>query len=189
MLDPKGLAAEITTIHTLGPSGTNCERAAEEWFNRGGIKGKIRLYPSLEVAAEAAMEDPHGGLLGCVVYPDLHTLVFSSLDRLELVDCFVMPTYNMVLAARADATRPLECVATHPAPQHLVPKAVRERRFVDSNAQAAIDCARGLTDGCITTSFAAEEHSLVLLEDFGAVPMGFTIHVPSKKAVTAGGAT
>lgn len=167
----------ITTIHTLGPSGTNCEKAAYEWFAKNEIVGNVILYPTLETAVEKMPKTTEDALLGCVVYPDLHTLVFSNLHQIELAECFVMPTFNMVLASR-NGVLPAR-VATHPAPQQLVPNGC-EKVFVNSNTQAAIDCASGLVEGCITTLVAAQQRDLAVVQDHGPVPMGFSIHVAKR---------
>ncbi|MEU9303424.1 bacilysin biosynthesis protein BacA [Streptomyces sp. NPDC048269] len=163
----------IRYVHTLGPQGTNLEAAAHEWLHRRGIDGKIELHASLEAALDAVPDDGEHALAACAVYPDLHTLTFGNLHRLRMVDSFIMPTHNMVLAsAGADDPR---TVSTHPAPVGLV-SAHAESRLVLSNSQAAIDCAAGRTEGCITTIVAAERHGLRVLRDFGPVPMVFTIH-------------
>jgi hypothetical protein len=49
--------------------------------------------------------------------------------------------------------------------------------LVASNARAALDCASGQVDGCITTLPAMESNGLELLRDFGPVAMAFTVHV------------
>ena len=85
----------------------------------------------------------------------------------------------MVLAARNDVEI-ITSVASHPAPIGLVPESISDLRVVDSNSQAAIDCASGLVDGCITTIVAAQKHNLRIISDFGPVPMGFTIHAQIK---------
>ena len=177
---PRSFRDEISALYTLGPTGTNCERAAREWFAREGRRGERCLHPTLETAVEMMQANPSAALLACVVYPDLHALVFSNLHRLELVDCFIMPTYNMVLAARPDV-EVIKSVATHPAPAGLVPDAIPEHRFVNSNTQAAIDCASGLTDACITTIVTVGRHGLRIVQDFGPVPMGFTVHAQIKQ--------
>lgn len=176
--------ARITTIHTLGPTGTNCESAAYEWFRRRRRKGKVILYATLEQAVKEMPKEPEHALLGCVVYPDLHTLVFSNLKSMVLAECFVFPTFNMLLASR-DGKMP-QSVASHPAPQHLIPEGC-EVRLVTSNVQAAIVCARGGTDGCITTAPAAEHYGLHVVRDHGPLNMGFTIHIsnPQKWAEDA----
>lgn len=163
---------DIRVLHTLGPSGTNLESAAHEWFRRRGFDGEVVLHDSLENALADVPATGEHALVACAVYPDLHTLTFSNLDRLTMVDSFLLPTHNMVWASRTDTPR---SAATHPAPSGLVPDDV-ERRIVLSNAQAAIDCAQGITDACITTIVAARAHDLPVLRDFGPVPMVFTIH-------------
>jgi prephenate dehydratase len=163
----------IRYVHTLGPQGTNLETAAHEWLHRRGIDGKVELHASLEAALDAVPDDGEHALAACAVYPALHTLTFGNLHRLHMVDSFIMPTHSMVLAS-AGADNP-RTVSTHPAPVGLV-SVEAESRLVLSNSQAAIDCAAGRTEGCITTIVAAERHGLRVLRDFGPVPMVFTIH-------------
>lgn len=170
------MLAEVRTLHTLGPADTNCEGAAHFWFDRHHGRGDVKLYPTLETALEAMPQASGHALLACAVYPELHTLVFSNLHRLAMADTFVMPTFEMVLASR-DGRAP-SVVATHPAPQSLVPAGM-QRVLVNSNAQAAIDCAEGHVDGCITTAKAAAARGLEIVTNHGAVPMVFTIHVPT----------
>ncbi len=167
--------SKVAVLHTLGPTGTNCEAAAHAWFNRQRNVGRVELHATLEQAVEHMPEDDTHALLGCVVYPDLHTIVFSNLGRLALADCFVFPTFNMLLARRPDVVH-VRSVASHPAPRHLVPAGL-EVLLVNSNAQAALDCANGIVDACITTLPAAQRHGLQIVSDHGPVPMGFTIHV------------
>lgn len=163
----------IRHVHTLGPHGTNLETAAHEWLRRRGTTGTVELHASLEDALEAVPHDGEHALVACAVYPALHTLTFGNLHRLHMVDSFIMPTHNMVLASMGtDAPR---TISTHPAPIGLVPREAKPR-LVLSNSQAAIDCAADLSEGCITTLVAAERHGMRILRDFGPVPMVFTIH-------------
>ena len=167
--------AELRSLHTLGPTGTNCEAAAHYWFDLNNIEGDVILHDTLE-AGVATLRDSDAAdqaVLGCIVYPELHTLVFSNLTWLKLVDCFIMPTFNMVLARKPgdELTR----IATHPAPQGLVPEGC-ERILVTSNSVAAARCASGTVDGCVTTLVAARNHGLEVVRDYGPVPMGFSIH-------------
>ncbi len=106
----------IDTIHTLGPTGTNCESAAHWWLKKKNPNGSVVLHPTLE-AAVSALDGSNSALLACIVYPDLHTLVFSNLDTIALEDIFIYPTHNMVLASRTGAWPAV--VSTHPAPQCL----------------------------------------------------------------------
>ena len=181
-------ARGVTSLHTLGPAGTNCELAARRWFDGRG-RGDVVLYPTLEAAAAGALATPGGALLAPAAYPDLHTLMYSHVDDLTLADSLVMATHRMVLARRPGADR-LSTVASHPAPVALV-SAGMVVSLVASNSQAASDCAEGLVDACITTEAAMSAHGLELVRDFGTVSMAFTIHVRAadgtarQRAVTA----
>lgn len=175
MKEPLLQLKSVRIIHTLGPCGTNCEAAARYWLSQNCLRGKVKLYSTLEQAVDVMPYKRGHALLGCAVYPDLHTLVFSNINRLAIADAFVMPTFAMVLASR-DGTHP-RVAATHPAPQQLVPSNVT-KVFVSSNAEAALACAEKRVDGCITTVRAAELHELVVIHNYGEVPMVFTVHVP-----------
>lgn len=83
----------------------------------------------------------------------------------------------MVLAARV-AIEPSKdtLIASHPAPADLAQVYSNNTRLVDSNAKAAVDCSLGKVDCCITTLKAAESNNLIVIKDFGEVPMCFTVH-------------
>jgi prephenate dehydratase len=171
----------MLTIHTLGPAGTNCERAAEEYLNRIKQDGTIQLHPTLEAAvAEMMKSEDESVLLGCVVYPKLHEIVFQNLLRLKITECFVIDTHEMVFASNKDRLEDVASVCTHPAPEHLVGlvPGLSPRRVVqcNSNAEASRLCAENVHDGCITTSVAARGNRLIIHKNFGPVPMGFSIH-------------
>lgn len=167
----------ISVIHTLGPSGTNLEMAANHWFSARDREADVRLHSSLESAIPGLSDDGHEAVLACAVYPDLHSLVFENLGRLAMVDSFILPTYDMVFATRADTTE-VASVVSHPAPQSLVRRVDADCKvtLVLSNSQAAKDCASGAADGCVTTSKAAADNGLVIRRSFGPVPMVYTLH-------------
>ena len=165
----------MSSLHTLGPAGTNCELAAQEWFVGQYRAGTVVLHDTLEEAAAAAVRTPGAALMAPVAYPRLHSLIYAHLGELELADSLITMTHNMVLARRPGAEE-LRSVACHPAPEQLVPAGCVVQ-LVSSNAQAAVDCAVGRADACITTSPAMKANGLELVRDFGPVAMGFTVHV------------
>lgn len=167
----------ITALHTLGPADTNSEHAARVWLRARGIDdpAAVRLFPTIEEGIEALPPDPSVGLLACVVYPDLHQVVFRNLRRLRIVDCIVVDTHDMVLAARHGDAVAFRRVASHPAPVALLPDGA-EHVPATSNVTAAIACAGGAVDACITTAPAAATQGLRVVQNFGPVPMGFSVH-------------
>lgn len=167
------MGRNIRIIHTLGPKGTNCEKAAKSWFESNKMCGDIRLHPTLEEAVDYVKNDEESALLSCVVYPDLHKLVFDNINSIEFVECFVVNTFPMVLAAKM-TEHPLT-ISTHPAPENLIPPD-RVIIYSTSNAQAALDCIAGKAEGCITTERCAKELDLKIIKNFGELPMGFALH-------------
>jgi hypothetical protein len=163
----------IKTIHTLGPQGTNLGAASEYWFERRGCHGDVILHNTVENAIEVMPVDPSHALMTCAVYPYLHNVVFGNLDRLQFVDTLLWVTDGMVLATRN--AEPITTVATHPAPQCLVPDGFK-KVITTSNAMAAHQCALGEVDGCITTRAAALDNGLRIIEDHGPIPMAYTLH-------------
>ncbi|WP_244964640.1 hypothetical protein [Pantoea stewartii] len=97
---------------------------------------------------------------------------------MEIKDSFIMPTWNMVLAVKDKNTSLTKesTISSHPAPAHLASLYSEHVKLVNSNVQAALECANDNTVGCITTLKAVQENGLHIIEDFGEVPMCFTIH-------------
>lgn len=172
----------MITVHTLGPTGTNCEKAAHLWLKNNGHDGAVKLHQTLEDAVKHMLTSDQGDvLLGCIVYPHLHHLVFNNLNNLKLVDCFVMDTHNMVFASKKAELEEIKIVGSHPAPQdliHKVPGLNKELsiKLLNSNSEAARQCEVDAVDACISTNISAQSSGLTVLADFGPVPMGFSIH-------------
>ena len=173
---PHPALGRIATLHTLGPPGTNCELAAHRWFDRVGTSGGVLLYPTLEAAADRVVESSTGALIACAAYPELHTLIYSRLGRLTMIDCMMTPTHNMVIARRRGA-RCLDSIAVHHAPAALVPDTFATRLPATSNSAAARCCRSGTADACITTMPAAVREGLEITHDFGPIVLGFSVHV------------
>ncbi|MBL1278537.1 MAG: hypothetical protein COB30_020885 [Ectothiorhodospiraceae bacterium] len=162
------------TIHTLGPLGTNCEMAAKLWANNNYINAELKLYDTLE-NAQKMVKDKGDYLLACIVYPDLHNLVFKNLKDMKLIDCFVMNTYEMVLAS-ANGVQDIKRVVSHPAPISLIESKFENIYTTSSNSNAAILTKQGKYDACITTIEAANKHDLSVVKSFGEIEMGFSVH-------------
>lgn len=168
----------VSEIHTLGPIGTNCERAALVWATRSCPQASVHLHDTMEAAADWVTSRQGAVLLSVVAYPNLHLIIYSHIEELQLIDVFIMNTDEMVLASATGDT-PVLCSA-HPATDKLIPIGI-ERKFVSSNATAAAECANGSTDGCLTIICMAQKYGLKVIQNFGPVPMGFTIHGPVEK--------
>ncbi|GGY43945.1 bacilysin biosynthesis protein BacA [Streptomyces omiyaensis] len=173
--DREAVLSRVTVIHTLGPSGTNLEKAAHHWLAERGTAGTVVLHAEVEDGLDAMAFDRTEAILACAVYPRLHDLVFRNLHRLEMADSFILDTHDMVLAGRPDHAA-VSTIVSHPAPSSLVAER-GEITLTSSNSRAAALCASGQYDACVTTGPAAAAEGLRLIENFGPVPMIFTLHI------------
>ncbi|MEO9825308.1 MAG: prephenate dehydratase [Paracoccaceae bacterium] len=167
----------VKCIHTLGPAGTNCEKAALKWASLKCGNAALSLHDTMEQAATQVVTCGCSVLLSVVAYPQLHSLIYEHISDLGMLDVFIMKTDDMVLTS-VTGKMPTLCL-THPAPEKLLPPDMK-RIYAASNAHAAEEVAAGRGDGCITTSAAAKKHGLQIVQAYGQVPMGFTIHGPLK---------
>lgn len=167
----------MSYIYTLGPTMTNCEKAAIEWNKKTNSNAEIILFDTLEDACYEMQQkkDENIVLMSCIVYPKLFELVFNNLTNMEFQELYLTDTYPMVLATK-DPKAPIYKVASHPAPSPLLKDTNYEVHLANSNADAALLCINGVTDACITTGRCVEEHSLQIIKDFGAIKMGFALH-------------
>jgi hypothetical protein len=172
---PDGPPSDVTTIHTLGPTGTNLEMAAHHWFSSRRRDGTVILHAQVEDGLGSMRFDGSDAILACAVYPRLHDLVFQNLHRLAMVDSFILHTYEMVLATRP-GQQSVTTIVTHPAPSSLVASR-GQVSLSSSNSRAAAECAAGRYDACVTTDRAAKSAGLAIVENFGPVPMVYTLHV------------
>lgn len=176
----------VKFIHTLGPPGTNCEKAAMEWISEKSFRNdcKVVTHTTVEDAIKATLKDQSCSVtVGCVVYPDLHHVVFDNLNEISLLEVFMSDTFDMILAGKGDTDPPLS-VASHAAPLGLIRKLNCKILDATSNVAAAEMCFGGLTDACITTRAGATKYGLQEISNFGPIRMGFTVH-GSKHLISA----
>ncbi|MDM3696820.1 hypothetical protein O9378_18750, partial [Proteus mirabilis] len=69
-------------------------------LNKKNQQGNIILHPKLETAVKEMEVSQNSILLGFIVYPFLHNIVFNNLSFIKLTDCFFMDTHNMLFASR-----------------------------------------------------------------------------------------
>jgi prephenate dehydratase len=156
----------VTSVGTLGPTGTSSEQAALYLWARGGdTTPDIRLYDTYEQAGEALREDAVSHLVVANAYAGVHSFYMDP--GLRLVGAFLFDTPHYGLAAAPGHTVPRRpVVATHPAPVALVGEllpegyTVEEIRFANSTSAAADQARRRETDLALTTRPAAKLHEL-----------------------------
>ncbi|OJI06235.1 hypothetical protein BK004_04560 [bacterium CG10_46_32] len=172
--------------YALGPEGTNISQAAARWAERMGVSGKteISLCETPETSLEQAQAVDEAGVIGlfgtCAVYFALNKLFFQNPATLPFFATEIMFLDEMQLAALPSRATSMNGsvpsawrVASHPSPAPLVRSLECKVVLVNSNAQAADQCAQGIVELCITTESARKSRGLTKLHSFGSPPMVF----------------
>lgn len=168
--------ADNFIVATLGPAGTCSEAVLRDNIHRFGEGAIIELYTTYESVITSVSKGISKYGLVAAAYPKLHNLIFESLGKVTISDCFLFNTSELVFATgTASELKQIACVeAIIPLLTMLALKNVVVVP-ANSNADAARMVAGNLADACITTSQAAESWGFFKAHSFGKVPMGWMI--------------
>ncbi|HBA45874.1 MAG: hypothetical protein UT98_C0003G0076 [Candidatus Nomurabacteria bacterium GW2011_GWF2_40_31] len=166
----------------LGPEGTNMQQACKAWIRWSGIvaKAEIMLCPTPEDSLAQARLVTEKGVVPffwtCAVYFRLNELFFGNPDVHPFLVSFNYELDKMQLCVKEELHRQEWNggwrIASHPSPSPLV-DGLGPVVKTTSNAQAALMCARGEVEACITTAQAAKIHGLTMVHEFGSPIMVF----------------
>jgi len=173
--------------YALGPQGTNIIRAATAWHAKMGIANKATVIPcsTVEESVVLTRANKSEGCLSvfwtCAVYFRENEVFFENPDMLPFVFEQILPLDEMQLACELKLARELESAAvrpewrilSHPSPAPLVKSLGWKVIEARSNADAAVRCAAGEAEACVTTEDARQRYGLVTLHAFGSPPMLF----------------
>jgi len=171
----------------LGPEGTNISQACSRWTVRMQIQHKAHTVlcdtPEDSIVAARQLVEPStlGIFWTCAVYSREMEVFFRNPDTLPFFTQETMALDKMQLATKPALATELNdpCIpcdwriAVHPSPAALLHPHHRNIVFVNSNAVAAIECAGGRVEACITTESARRRHGLISLHCFGSPEMVF----------------
>jgi hypothetical protein len=173
--------------YSLGPEGTNIIRAAMKWHADMGVAHKAKVIPcaTVEESVRLTQSDTTDGQLSifwtCAVYFRENQVFFGNPDVLPFMFSQVLPLDEMQLACQPRLAAELAIgavtrnwrILTHLSPSPLVKKLGCELLEANSNADAAVRCAAGEAEACITTEAARRRTGLVKLHSFGSPDMVF----------------
>jgi len=173
--------------YALGPEGTNIIRAATTWHVEMGIAQKSAVIPcgTVEESVMRTRANTSAGCLSlfwtCAVFTRENQVFFENPDMLPFAFWLCMPLDEMQLACRPGLAADLEPVAiragwrilTHPSPAPLVKSLGCEIIEAKSNADAAVRCAAGEGEACVTTEAARLRYGLAKVRSFGSPDMVF----------------
>jgi hypothetical protein len=166
-------------LGTLGPEGTNSEKAAREYMHREGLENyDLRLYDTFEEVADGVVAGRLDRGLICTAYLKFSAVYFERAPKLLISESFVAALHPMVIASVRGASFKAQLkFACQPAILPLVVRFLNQAVVVPaaSNASAALDVAAGRADICMTTETAANSAHLEILVRMPPLEIPFAI--------------
>lgn len=154
-----------TVLGTLGPEGTNSQKAAREYLLRAGANAELRLFDTFEEVATALIDHTLDRALICTAYLKFSALYFERVPELHIAESFVADLHPMVIATRPGQAAGIASFTAQPAILPLVRRYLAEVDYVPaaSNASAARDVVARKVDAALTTEVAAMTHGLAIV--------------------------
>jgi hypothetical protein len=168
----------VAVIGTLGPAGTNSEKAAREYLTRTATDGELLLFDTFEEVVERLLDGTLHKAVVCTAYLKFSALYFERVPRLRMTEAFVTTLHPMVVAAKPGSVRSgRPSFALQPAILPLVRRHLAEGqvRPAASNASAAHDVAKGKADACLTTEVAAQACGLEIVSRMLPLQIPFVV--------------
>lgn len=171
----------FSRIATLGPSGTCSEKAAKIFAESLNEETDVELYSTFEEAAECLQRGHVDYAIIPSAYRNLADIMFKGSGKIQLSKVFQYPTLDLVFATK-DVDREIKIIASHSSPRNLIVGYLDNCQLIDakSNSNAAQMVLNDLADACLTTRCCAETNSMVILEEFCAIMMGWNVFTRSK---------
>jgi hypothetical protein len=172
-------------VGTLGPAGTNSEKAAREYLQRTGIDSDLLLFETFEEVVDRLLEGALDQVVVCTAYLKFSALYFERVPRVRMSEVFVADLHPMVIATRPGFGRADQSsFAVQPAILPLVRHRLDEGQILAaaSNASAAHDVADGKADVCLTTEVAAQSCGLEIVSRMPPLQIPFVVF---ERAITS----
>lgn len=172
---------KISRIATLGPAGTCSEKAAKVFAKNLGEETKVELYSTFEEAAECLQKDKTDYVIVPSAYGNLADIMFEGRCKIQLSNVFQYPTLNLVFATKC-VDKEINIIASQSSPRNLIEGYLENCQLIEakSNSDAAQMVLNHIADACITTKVCAEANSMVILQDFGSIMMGWNVFTKCK---------
>ena len=169
-------APPSTVLGTLGPEGTNSQKAAREYLLRAGANAELRLFDTFEQVAAALIDRTLDKAVICTAYIKFSALYFERVPELHIAESFVANLHPMVIATRPSQAG-IASFTAQPAILPLVRGYLAEVEYVPaaSNASAAHDVVAARADAALTTEVAAVTNGLVIAMRMPPLQIPFAI--------------
>lgn len=179
-----GSKLEVPTFVTIGPHGTDHERAVEHFIDFQGLAGaEIELVEDFATEGlERVQGDPNAFLVQCSAHPDVDLVTERDPQKLVVLDDFIFATKELAILARAGVEDPRR-LALVPATRGYkgVNHWKQDGREIIVAQSKPIICGMLLNGECdagLTFAELAEEHpdDFVTLHNYGEVRTTWVVY-------------
>jgi hypothetical protein len=174
------------TFITLGPEGTDHERATLAYIDFLGLKGYAELELVDDLADEGIQrvhDEPNSFLLQCSAHLEVHLATERYPQKVVVGDTFIFPTRDLSLLVREGVDDP-ETIALVPA-THGYTDLSKWKRVVNEQSKPVISrkLVEGEYDAGITFTELADKHPGVfrIAENYGEVDTTWIIYGKRKR--------
>ncbi len=173
--------AHIGVIGTLGPEGTDSQKATEYYLQHIlKTKGAVKLFDTLEEGIGALVKNQTNYYIAPSICQKLDSLFFRFIDKIEICDSFVADTHDFVLARNPRVKHEYASIASPASNIALIehePSIPRDITpvFANNKSQSARICGTGRTDLAITNLRSAKIHNLEIIKNYGKIKMSWTV--------------
>ena len=169
-------------IATLGPSGTNSEKATK-YYAQNLLKEKISIqfFEDIEKGFSDLLESKCKYLILPSVYPSLSEQIFKNIHTIEMIDSFIHETFPLVIAKKKETNiQDVQSVSLVEATNALIEKDGKfskkmKKIFKQSNPIAAAACKNGESDLVVTNLISAQKQNLQIITNFSSIKMNWIV--------------
>jgi hypothetical protein len=179
------------TFYTLGPGGTDHERATQayiEFQGLGDIAELVLVDDPVGEGPERVRNEPNSFLVQCSAHREVHTVTERYPQEVIVVDDFIYATRNLSLLVRAGVIRP-KTLGLVPA-THGYTDLTKWENVVSERSKPVISerLLAGDIDAGITFTNLADEHpeQFHIAENYGAVRTTWLVYGHARRDRYAG---
>lgn len=169
---PAQVAPEIRAVGTLGPAGTDHERAANAYGALRNLTVDLHLLDTLEEGVDYLLGTPGSLLVANSAHPNVDLLSTRSWRMIGIIDIFGLATMPLALVRRSRPSGSGRRIAIMPSTRGYVSLSLfDEVEYVTAKPVALRLLLEGAVDAAIVSYGAYQAHAdeLTLLEQIGPV--------------------
>src|ERR1700761_7128959 len=175
---------QMTTVVTLGPSGTCHERATRAYLEFQGLEDfAVEFIEDFFDGLELIRGRDDAFLVQCSAHPLVHKVTERHWSEVFVVDTFIYPTKALAVLRRSEVERPRSLGLVPATAGYIDPAYCEEIVDVQSKPIVAEELLAGRYEAGLThlEHLAAHPYELTLVEEIGEIDTTWVVYGTSKR--------